>query len=75
MCALLSGLYIGDDHEGDGGGGGGRLAKEGKKCVFNSSISSMHQLSAFKVKTGLLLEIYVQKVLLFSHQCIFVTLR
>ena len=23
MCALLSGLYIGDDHEGVGGGGGG----------------------------------------------------
>ena len=31
MCALLSGLYIGGDHEGGGGGG---LAKEGKKCVF-----------------------------------------
>ena len=28
MCALLSGLYIGGDHEGGG------LAKEGKKCVF-----------------------------------------
>ena len=36
MCALLSGLYIGDGHEGDGGvGGGGGLPKEGKKCVFN----------------------------------------
>ena len=39
MCALLSGLYIGGDHEGGwgagGGGGGGGLAKEGKKCVFN----------------------------------------
>ena len=36
MCALLSGLYIGSDHEGrgGGGGGGGGLAKEGKKCVF-----------------------------------------
>ena len=33
MCALLSGLYIGGDHEpggGGGGGGGGGLAKEGK---------------------------------------------
>ena len=41
MCALLSGLYIGGDHEGRGGGGGGGggrggLAKEGKKCVFKS---------------------------------------
>ena len=42
MCALLSGLYTGGDHEGEmeGGGGGGRrrgggLDKEGKKCVFN----------------------------------------
>ena len=31
MCALLSGLYIGGDHEGGWGVG---LAKEGKKCVF-----------------------------------------
>ena len=38
MCALLSGLYIGSDHEGGGGGGGGGLAKEEKKCVFNSLI-------------------------------------
>ena len=41
MCALLSGLYIGGDHEGGGGGGGqgGRgwgLTKEGKKCVFKA---------------------------------------
>ena len=35
MCALLSGLYIGDHEGGGGGGGGGGLAKEGKKCVFN----------------------------------------
>ena len=33
MCALLSGLYIGGDHEGGWGRGAG-LAKEGKKCVF-----------------------------------------
>ena len=38
MCALLSGLYIGGDHEGGRGGGGGEgLAKEGKKCVFKGS--------------------------------------
>ena len=39
MCALLSGLYIGGDHEGvrgGGGNGGGGLAKEAKKCVFKS---------------------------------------
>ena len=35
MCALLSGLYIGGDHEGGAWGGG--LAKEGKKCVFKGT--------------------------------------
>ena len=30
MCALLSELYIGGDHEGGGGVGAGGLAKEGK---------------------------------------------
>ena len=37
MCALLSGLYIGGDHERGGGGGGvvvGGLAKEGKNVSF-----------------------------------------
>ena len=36
MCALLSGLYIGGDNEGGGGGAG--LAKEGKKCVFKLAL-------------------------------------
>ena len=40
MRALLSGLYIGGDHEGGRGGGGGQ-AKEGKKmcrCSFGYSV-------------------------------------
>ena len=36
MCALLSGLYIGGDHEGVGGSLREGLAKKGKKCVFNT---------------------------------------
>ena len=36
MCALLSGLYIGGDDEGVGGG----LAKEGKNCVFKRSYAT-----------------------------------
>ena len=36
MCALLSRLYIGGDHEGGagGGGGGGGSSQRRKKCVF-----------------------------------------
>ena len=50
MCALLSGLYIGGDHEGGrglgvcvggGGGVGAALAKDEKKCVFKS-VHSCH---------------------------------
>ena len=37
MCALLSGLYIGGNHEGVEGCGAAGLAKEGKKCVFKLS--------------------------------------
>ena len=36
MCALLSGLYIGGDHEGGRG-----LAKEGKKCVFKQQFMAL----------------------------------
>ena len=44
MCALLSGLYIGDDHEGGGEGGGGwgggavGLAKEGKNVSLKEDL-------------------------------------
>ena len=40
MCILLSGLYIGDDHEGGGGGGTG-LAKEGKNVSLNIDLGSL----------------------------------
>ena len=37
MCTLLSGLYIGDNHERGGGRwGGGGLAKEGKNVSLIS---------------------------------------
>ena len=41
MCALLSGLYIGADHEREwgGGGGGGGLAKEGKNVSLTTVIA------------------------------------
>ena len=56
MCALLSGLYIGGDHEGGGDGEvGPALAKEGKKCVFKvMSIPSVTLLTHFLGRLNLL---------------------